>query len=236
MDADYSIELGPTAPALEIPWRDPEGRLHYVELRGDPGPPDETVLRANVASIPEARQFPALGRFLVAVNSPESQWQTAKCDVWASEAGAAEYAAENLYSLGFEQHCYVDLVLAAEAASLRPSLEDHRLLAQELAQLLEADTALEATAEIVVRRCYFHHRGEGLESEAVESAVESNAESEVESEAGYCLTLFLAAYGSSAAGAAECGERAMDFAAECVRKLHPQHHPQPSRAKAQELG
>ena len=33
MEADYSIELGPAAPALEIPWNDPEGQLHYLDLR-----------------------------------------------------------------------------------------------------------------------------------------------------------------------------------------------------------
>ncbi len=192
MDADYSVELGPTAPALEIPWRDPEGRLQYVELRNDP-----RSLDRNVARIPEARQFPALGRYLIAVNSTGSDWQTAKCDAWLDET----VAAENLYNLGFEQSCYVDMVLAGRATALRCNLEAHQRLARELAQSLETNAALEATAEIVVRCCYFH-RG--------------NAE---ESDAGYCMTLFLSAYGSSPAEAAECWERAMDFAAECVLRL-----------------
>ncbi len=162
MDADYSVELGPEAPALEIPWHDPEGRLHYVELRSDSGSMDRDILNdprlndvlLNVARIPEARQFPALGRFLIAVNSPRAPWQTAKCDVWPDEAEAAE----NLYNRSFEQSCYVDIVLAEQAAALRFSLEVHERLARELAQLLEANEALEATAEIVVRRCYFHRR------------------------------------------------------------------------------
>lgn len=243
MDADYSIELGPMAPALEIPWQDPEGRLHYVALRSDPGMPDRVdlpssavqthtprshdlpvhdlcprertdKLRADVARIPEARQFPALARFLIAVNSPPSPWQTAKCDVWPDEAEAAE----NLYGAAFEQTCYVDLVLAAHAVALRPSLEVHQRLAQELAQLLEANAALLATADIVVRRCYFHHGLSGSTDEAKES------------DAGYCLTFFLSAYGSSAVEAAGCWEHAMDFAAECVLKLQPHQG-----AKAQEL-
>lgn len=219
MDADYRVELGPTAPALEIPWQDPEGRLHYVELRADPGSldhnvadhnvADHDVALINVARIPEARQFPALGRFLIAVNSPASDWQTAKCDVWPDEAEAAE----NPYHRGFEQSCYVDIVLAGHGAVLRRSLETHQRLARELSQSLEDNAALEATADIVVRRCYFHH---------------GNAE---ESDAGYCMTLFLSAYGSSPAEAAECWDRAMDYTAGCVLKLRSHE----GCAKAQEL-
>jgi hypothetical protein len=204
MDADHSVELGPLAPALEIPWHDPEGRLHYVELRSDPDLLDRNAsldaLRINVARIPEARQFPALARFLIAVNSPLSYWQTAKCDVWPDEADAAE----NLYDAGFEQSSYVDLVFAGQAAAWRPSLDVHRYLARELAQSLETDETLEATADIVVRRCYFHLFG--------------NAE---ESDTGYCLTFFLSAYGGSPAEAAACWARTMDFAAACVLKLQP---------------
>jgi hypothetical protein len=224
MDADYSIELGPSAPALEIPWQDPEGRLHYVELRGDPTSLDpdvadhriadrnvaaQNVALINLIHIPEARQFPALGRFLIEVNSPKSDWQTVKCDVWPDETEAAE----NLYSRGFEQSCYVDIVLAGHVAALRCSLETHQRLARELAQSLEANATLEATAEVVVRRCYFHQGSAG------------------ESDAGYCMTLFLSAYGDSPAEAAECWERAMGFAAGCVLKLQAHE----GCAKAQEL-
>ncbi len=215
MDADYSLELGPLAPALEIPWQDPEGRLHYVELRRDSDSTERDVLmgalRMNIARIPEAQQFPALARFLIAVNLPPSHWQTVKCDIWPDEAEPVE----NLYEAEFQQNCYVDFVLAGEAAALHPSLEVHQRLARELAQLLEMNATLEATADIVVRRCYFHHIGEAEESDA-----------------GYCLTLFLTAYGSSPTEAAECWERAMNFAAECVLKLHPHE----GCANAQEPG
>lgn len=192
------------APALELPWQDAEGRLQYVELRGASDSLGRNVLREelrrNVARIPEARQFPALGRFLIAVNLPPSPWQTAKCDVWPDEAEAAE----NLYDRRSQQSCYVDLVLAGDATALRPDLEAHQRLAQELAHTLEANEVLEATADIVVRRCYFHKSGDAEESDA-----------------GYCLTLFLSAYGSSPAAAAQCWEHAMDFAAGCVLKLQP---------------
>jgi hypothetical protein len=210
MDADYSIELGPTAPALEIPWEDPEGRVHYIKLRQKQGSAGRVFAGIEILRIPEARQFPALGRFLVEVNSPPSPWETAKCEVWMTEADAAE----NLYNLGFEQSCYVDMVLAEETEKLRPSLEVHQRLARELAGLLETQEAMAATADIVIRRCYFHLSGKVDESDA-----------------GYCLTLFLSAFGSSPPGAAACWERAMQFAAECLQRLQPHD----DRAKAQEL-
>lgn len=210
MDADYSIELGPTAPALEIPWEDSEGLVRYVTLRQEHSSAGREFAQNEVKRLPEARQFPALGRFLVELNSPPSFWQTAKCDVWANEADAVE----NLYSLGFEQSCYIDMVLDGQMRTLRPSLKAHHRLASEIAQLLEADRAIAATAEIVVRRCYFHLSGKADQSDE-----------------GYCLTLFLTAYGTSLPEAAECWERAMQFAADCLLKVHPHD----DRAKAQEL-
>ena len=202
MDADYGVELGPTSPALELPWKDPEGRVHYVELRGgmerDFAAGVDRGVNCGVDRITEARQFPALRRFLVDVNSPRSPWQTAKCDVWT----CAVEAAENLYNQGFAQSSYVDVVLAEKAAGLRGQLEAHLRLATELVQLLETDEGLEATAEVVVRRCYFH-RGDEAE----------------ESDAGYCLTLWLTGYGASAAEADGRWARALELAADCLLKL-----------------
>jgi hypothetical protein len=201
MDADYSVELGPAAPALEIPWKDPEGRLHYFDLRTEPD---------SIERIPEARQFPALRRFLVEVNSPLSAWQTAKCDVWNDESEATE----NLYGARFSQGCYVDIVLAGQAITLRDSLEVHQRIAGDIAHLLETSEVLEATAEIVVRRSYIHR---GADAE--------------ESDAGYCLTLFLTGYGATPVEAANCWDHAMEYAAECWLELDPHE----GRAQAREL-
>jgi hypothetical protein len=218
VDADYSIELGPTAPALELPWKDPEGRVQYVDLRGAANGgvgrgADRDVgreLERAVERIPEARQFPALRRFLVAVNSQGSPWQTAKCDVWT---GAVE-AAENLYDAEFAQGSYVDVVLAEQSAGLRGKLEVHQQLAKELARLLEMDEALAATAEAVVRRCYFHRPALAEDSDA-----------------GYCLTLWVTGYGASEVEAGERWATAMELAAGCLLKLEPREE----RAQAREL-
>ena len=89
----------------------------------------------EVDGIPEARQFPALRRFLIDVNSPPSPWQTAKCDVWADEAEPARTSMVRLSSrAAMWTWCWPD-----EAAALRPSLEAHQRLARELAQMLEAN-------------------------------------------------------------------------------------------------
>jgi hypothetical protein len=201
MEADHSLELGPAAPALEIPWKDPEGRLHYVDLRRQPD---------AIEHIPEALQFLALRRFLLVVNATPSAWQTAKCDVWLDETEPPE----NLYDARFEQSCYVDLVLAEPSAALREDLEVHQLAAKEMAQMLDGNEALEALAEIVVRRCYFHGSTDTKESDA-----------------GYCMTFFLTGYGATPSKAAECWDRAMEFAAACVLRLQPHE----GRAQAGEL-
>ena len=215
MEADDAVELGPEAPALELPWQDPEGRWTYHDLRGAAGaagPEWERDLKRGIDRIPEARQFPPLRSFLLKVNSPPSLWETAKCGVLPEKA----VPSENLYNASFAHNCYIDLVLAEEFAERRAELELHRQLAKELATALSADEALhpskptaglsgiplEAYAEAVVRRCYFHKK-----------------ENPEESDAGYSLTLFLAGYGDSAAMAAEKLKVAMELAGESLLKL-----------------
>ena len=73
MDADFSIELGREDPVLDFPWKDPAGKLAYVDLKRHP---------ELMARIEEAEQFPELGEFLRALNSPRSMVETAKCDAW----------------------------------------------------------------------------------------------------------------------------------------------------------
>ena len=201
MEADDAIELGPDAPALELPWQDPEGRWNYHDLRGEAGaagPDYERDLKRGIDRIPETGQFPPLRSFLLKVNSPPSVWETAKCGVLPEKA----VASENPYNASFAHNCYIDLVLAKEFAARRAELELHQRLAKELATMLSANEALDAGAEAVVRRCYFHKK--------------TNPE---ESDAGYNITLFLTGYGDSAAQAAENLKSAMGLAGEALVKL-----------------
>ena len=201
MEADDAIELGPDAPALELPWQDPEGRWNYHDLRGGAGaagPQWERNLKRGIDRIPETRQFPPLRNFLLKVNSPPSMWETAKCGVMAEKA----VPSENFYNASFAHNCYIDLVLSEKEAPRRAELGLHRRLAKELAAALSTDQALEAEAEAVVRRCYFHKKTDPEESDD-----------------GYSLTLFLTGYGDTSAKAAENLKGAVELAGESLVKL-----------------
>jgi hypothetical protein len=195
MDADYGVELGPEAPALEIPWIDLEGGRQYVDLR------TSDAIEHDIELISEVHDLPALRRFIVELNSQRSMWQTAKCDVWSE----TDCLGGNPYDREFLRGCYVDVALAEAETEPRESLEFHRRYAQQFARLMEENDAIEASTEIVVRRCYFHISAGGSTLE--------------ESDAGYCLTVFITGYGASAEEAANQWDRALEFAAECFLRL-----------------
>ena len=54
MDADFSIELGREDPVLDFPWKDPTGKLAYVDLKRHP---------ELMAQIEEAQSFPSWENF-----------------------------------------------------------------------------------------------------------------------------------------------------------------------------
>ena len=195
MDADYSIELGPTAPALEVPWQDADGRIRYISLRKHP---------ERISTLDEVQRFPALGELLRALNHEDSAWETAKCDVWLEDEESGEN--ENP-ATAFSQHSYVDLILSHAHRALRNSLPAHQELARRMAHTLEEHgEELDATAaEIVLRRCYFH--------------TDTRADSATED--GYCLTLYLSGYGATPAAAAERWQQALRLAAGCLPGLSP---------------
>lgn len=75
MDADFSVEWGPEDPVLDFPWKDPEGKLAYFDLKRHP---------EWIAQVEDAKKFPKLGEFLRIVNSARSVAESAKCDVWTT--------------------------------------------------------------------------------------------------------------------------------------------------------
>jgi len=83
MDAEFSIELGREDPVLDFPWKDPTGKLAYVDLKRCP---------ELLARIEEAERLPELGEFLRTVNSTRSMVETAKCDAWVTRELNAEEA------------------------------------------------------------------------------------------------------------------------------------------------
>ncbi len=145
MDADFSIELGREDPVLDFPWKDPAGKLAYVDLKRHP---------ELMASIEEAAQFPELREFLRTLNSPRSMVETAKCDAWATSELSPE---EEIYSASHKFASYVDVVFSN--ADARLSLSAHEQFARKLVALLRRAPEIRSGAEVCVRRCYFAEDG-----------------------------------------------------------------------------
>jgi hypothetical protein len=142
MQAEYALEIGPDAPALEVPWRSEDGHLRYFNLRERP----ELLLE-----IREAASNPELGRFLSAVNAPRSHFQSAKCDVWITDQLTEE---EAIFEAKWKFGSYVDLFFTDPAA--QGELAAHQETVSRLAKLLHKAPEVSAAAEFVVRSCYYH--------------------------------------------------------------------------------
>jgi hypothetical protein len=154
MDADFSIELGHEDPVLDFPWKDPSGKLAYVDVKRHP---------ELIAQIEEAERFPELKEFLRALNSVRSMVETAKCDAWLTEELNAE---EDIYNASHKFASYVDVVFSSgisltdsELSSLRQSLSAHERFARNLVGLLRRAPDMPSAAEICVRRCYYDNAG-----------------------------------------------------------------------------
>ena len=145
MDADFSIELGREDPVLDFPWKDPAGKLAYVDLKRRP---------ELMAWIEEAKTFPELGEFLRALNSVRSTVETAKCDAWATSELSAE---EEIYDASNKFASYVDVVFSN--LDVRLSLPAHEQFARKLVELLRRAPETPSAAEVCVRRCYFGEDG-----------------------------------------------------------------------------
>jgi hypothetical protein len=177
MDADFSIELGADDPVLDFPWRDPDGKLCYFDLKRHP----ELIER-----IAEAAKFSALKEFLRSLNSPISVVETAKCDVWSSQELSPE---EEIYEASYKFASYVDIVFSnsdnylMSPGETRPRLSfpSHELFAERLVQLLRHAPNILSSAEVCVRRCFFDE-GAGTQE-------------------GFYCTLYVNGYGRDEAGA-----------------------------------
>ncbi len=141
MDADFSIELCKEDPVLDFPWKDPTGRLAYVDLKRQPD---------LIAQVEEARKFPELGEFLGMVNSARSVVESAKCDTWTATDLTPE---EDIYDASQKFASYIDLVFSH--SDERWSFEQHERFAERWTELLRRAPELSTSAEICVRRCFF---------------------------------------------------------------------------------
>jgi hypothetical protein len=168
MLSDYSVELGPDDPALELPWSSGDPAVRYYDVKRHP---------ELLHEIPETSALPELAAFLSRINAPEFPLETAKCDAWASREILPE---EDVFNAEHKFVSYVDLVFCDQTARL--AFDKHEELAENLCKLLKHAPGIAATVEFTIRRCYYLVTG---------------PESADDSESGFYVTAYLSAFGQS---------------------------------------
>ena len=194
MQADFSVELGPDAPALEIPWRSDDPQVRYYDLKNHP---------ELVQQIPEAVAFPELGSFLSRINATGFPLATAKCDVWLNSEVAPE---EEIFG-DRKFVSYIDLIFADEAD--RRSFEKHEVFCRKLCRLLSHAPEIAATVELVIRHCYYHQENTAQPQDAFSSQdkqpqLENDCPLKNEpswdptaSSSGFCITAYVTGFGDA---------------------------------------
>jgi len=139
MRVQVAFESAAAGETLKIPWESPDPEVGYFDLREDP---------LGVARIEPARKHAPLRNFLVAVNSDDSVFSTARCKTWLQQAASASG------SEACEFASRIDLVYAPETFNFERGRYDS--LTQRLAELLSRDAAPDALhSELRVHPCRF---------------------------------------------------------------------------------
>ena len=142
VDADFAVELGADDETLEMPWAAGEDGPSHCDLKRRP---------ELVAKLEEVDRVPELGEFLLAVNSPSSPFETAKCDAWSTTEMKPE---EEIFQAGHKFGSYVDILFSGEPDAF--SLPHYEQFANRLTQLLRKAPEIPASAEFLIRRCHHH--------------------------------------------------------------------------------
>jgi hypothetical protein len=184
VNVDFAVELGADDETLELPWAAADGGLRYYDLKRQP---------ELLHEIEEATRVPELADFLMAVNSPSSILETAKCDAWTDTDISPE---EEIFGAAFRFGSYVDFVFSQEAS--RFSFSEHERLVSRATQLLKKVPEIPAAAELIVRRCFFH-----------ETAVRD----------GFYVTFYLFGYGDREADARQRWAIALKLVENAIRQI-----------------
>ena len=142
MLAEWTVELGADDARLDIPWSSEDGSSRYLDLKHQP----ELLLE-----IPEACAYSELAEFLNWANSPESPFETAKCDGWTSREINTE---DEVFGEACKFGSYVDLLFVDKHR--RKQFEEHEKFVKALAKLLRSAPEMASSAEFIVRRCVDH--------------------------------------------------------------------------------
>jgi len=148
MLAEWTVELGADDPRLEIPWSAEDGSSRFLDLKLRP----ELLLE-----IPETCSYPELGEFLNWANSPESPFETAKCDAWTTRQMEVE---DEVFGEACKFESYVDLLFVD--CDRRRAFPENEIFVQALARLLRQAPEMASSAEFTIRLC-IDRRGETQE-------------------------------------------------------------------------
>jgi hypothetical protein len=200
MLSEWTAECSHNAPTLVVPWSDPATGAHFVDLRSNP---------YDIAEIPEAEHYAALGRALRALNATRSPFLTAKCDAWQvthdalplspsdDELSGSDHIAE-LEALRLELMLNVE-----EAAHGFASYID--LLWRERSVFASAHHQQDRLDRIVRRAQRLPHPEAALECVLRPAVLDLNGPLE-----GYSVTLYVTAVGSEPEIARRRWELALD--------------------------
>ena len=193
MQVDFGIELGPDDEKLELPWAAAGDGPCYEDLKRQP---------ERLASIEEADRAPELAEFLHMANSPASILETAKCDVWSSTEMNLE---EEIFAASHKFGSYIDLVFTNDAS--RVSFDAHEQFVKKMTELLKRVPEIPATAEFLVRRCYYH------------------VIPDAETRDGFYITQYVFGYGADEVQARQQWAIALKLVENAIRQISASSHP-----------
>lgn len=189
MLAEWSVECSAEDPVLVVPWKDPDGKSAFVDLRANP---------YDFDFIPEAEQHPPLMQALRALNAARSPVFTAKCDAWPLVGEELEHLQLNLdlgpadAPAGFAS--YIDLV--ARERSRFTSFHRHEQFLRRLTRLASPFDRPAAALDCVLRPALVDLDGP---------------------QQGYAFSLYVKALGSGQQAAREEWAAALDAVVALVR-------------------
>jgi len=147
MLAEWSAECSAEDPVLVVPWKDPDGKSAFVDLRANP---------YELDAVPEAEQHPPLMQALRALNAERSPVFTAKCDAWPLLGPQLDHLQLNLDLLpadapaGFAS--YIDLVWRERSIFI--SFPQHEQILRRLTRLAAPLDRPAAALDCVLRPAF----------------------------------------------------------------------------------
>jgi hypothetical protein len=189
MLAEWSVECSADDPVLVVPWKDPDGRSAFVDLRANP---------YDFDAIPEAEHYPPLMQALRALNASRSPVFTAKCDAWTLDKEELKHLQLNLdlenveAAAGFAS--YIDVV--CRDRSLFTSFHQHEQILSRVGRLADPLYHPAAELECVLRPAFIDLEGP---------------------QEGYALSVYVKALGPDQPTASEQWSNALDAVVALVR-------------------